>query len=417
MRQTQLFTKTFKESPKGEESINAILLQRGGFIYKEMAGVYSYLPLGLRVLRKIEDIIREEMNNIDGQELLLTILQPKELWQKTGRWDKGIGAEIMYKIEDKSEVGLGPTHEEMLTDIISKFVQSKEDLPFSTYQIQTKFRKEPRAKSGLLRGREFLMKDLYSFHTSEDDFKKYYEVVKQSYHNIYSRCGLKAIITEASGGAFTDDFSHEFQVIAEAGEDIIIYCPKCSFSQDKEIAKVKAGDKCPGCGAKLIKEKSIEAGNIFPLGCKYSKALDAFFTDEKGARQPIVMGCYGLGVSRLMGTVVEAMNDKNGIIWPDEIAPFSVHLIALHGAEKQADKIYKELDQKGIEVLYDDREKAAGEKFAGADLIGIPTRIVVSEKTLEEDSVEIKRRTQEKVEIIKIEEIENKILKQIPKAL
>ncbi len=417
MRQTELFTKTFKENPKDEESINAILLQRGGFIYKEMAGVYSYLPLGLRVLRKIEGIVREEMNNIGGQELLLTVLQPKELWQKTGRWDKGIGKEVMYKIEDKSEVGLGPTHEEMLTDIISKFVKAEDDLPFSTYQIQIKFRKEPRAKSGLLRGREFLMKDLYSFHTSEDDFKKYYETVKQAYQNVYKRCGIEAIITEASGGGFTDGFSHEFQVMAEAGEDVIIYCPKCKFSQNTEVAKLKVGDECPGCGDKLTSEKVIEAGNIFPLGCKYSKALDAFFTDEKGASHPIVMGCYGLGISRLMGTVVEVMNDQGGIIWPDEIAPFNIHLIALHGAEKQADKIYQELVEKGIEVLYDDRDKTAGEKFASVDLIGIPIRIVVSEKTLEKDSVEIKRRAQEKVELIKLENLENEIFKQIPKAL
>ncbi len=411
MRQSQLFTKTYKEAPKGEESINAILLQRGGFIYKEMAGVYSFLPLGLKVLNKISNIVREEMNNINGQEVFMSILQPKELWQKTGRWDKGIGKEVMYKIEDKSEVGLGPTHEEMLTDIVSKYVQSEDDLPFYIYQIQTKFRKEPRAKSGLLRGREFLMKDLYSFHATEKDFTEYYEKVKRAYTNIYKRCGVDAIITEASGGDFTDEFSHEFQVLADSGEDLIIYCPKCSFSQNTEVAKVKAGDKCPECGAELKQAKSIEAGNIFPLGCKYSEALGAFFTDSKGNKKPIIMGCYGLGVSRLMGSVVEALHDKQGIIWPSEVAPFKVHLIALHNAEKQAEEIYKGLVSAGIEVLFDDREgKAAGEKFADVDLIGIPTRIVVSEKTLAQESVEVKQRNQQETKLVKTKDLNNYIV-------
>ena len=410
MRQSKLFTKTYKEAPKGEESINAILLQRGGFIYKEMSGVYSFLPLGLRVLNKISGIVRQEMNNIDGQEVFMSVLQPKELWQKTDRWDKGIGKEIMYKTEDKSEVGLGPTHEEMLTDIVSKYVQSEDDLPFYIYQIQTKFRKEPRAKSGLLRGREFLMKDLYSFHTTEKDFEKYYEKVKQAYIKVYKRCGVEAIITEASGGGFTDGFSHEFQVLADSGEDLIIYCAKCGFSQNTEVAKVKAGDKCPECDTELKQVKSIEAGNIFPLGCKYSEALGAFFTDSKGNKKPIVMGCYGLGVSRLMGTVVEALHDEKGIIWPAEIAPFKTHLIALHGAEEQAEEIYKELASVCIEALFDDREdKAAGEKFADADLLGIPTRIVVSKKTLEQDSVELKQRGEEKTKLVKIKDLKDSI--------
>lgn len=406
MLQSELFTKTYKEKSKGEESVNAVLLQRAGFIYKEMAGVYSFLPLGLRTLKKIENIVREEMNKIAGQEVLMTVLQPKALWQKTDRWAKGIGKEIMYKCKDGIEVGLGPTHEEMLTDIVSKYVRSEDDLPLAIYQIQTKFRKEARAKSGLLRGREFPMKDLYSFHSSEQDFKTYYEKVKKAYLRIFSRCGLQAIITEASGAGFSEGFSHEFQVLSKDGEDTIIYCPGRDFSQNKEISKYKPGQKCPLCGRKLKQGKSIELGNIFPLGCKYSKALGALFTDKKSQRKPIIMGCYGIGISRLMGAVVELYHDKKGIIWPKETAPFKVHLIALHNTKKESDKIYRHLIKAEFETLYDDREgKSAGEKFAEADLIGIPVRLVVSQKTLSKNSVEIKRRDEGKTKLVKISQL------------
>lgn len=400
MKQSQLFTKTLKQKPKGEESINAILLQRAGFVYKEMAGVYSFLPLGLRVLKNVENIIREEMNAIGGQEVHLAVLQPAQLWRKTGRWDKGIGKEVMYKCE-RGELGLGPTHEEMLTDIIKRYVQSKEDLPQYIYQIQTKFRKEPRAKSGLLRGREFPMKDLYSFHANQEDFKKYYEKVKQAYLKIFKRCGLKAIVTEASGGDFTKEFSHEFQILSKDGEDTIVYCPRGDFSQNKEIAKYKEGDKCPVCRAPLKQGNSIEGGNIFPLGVKYSKALGALFTAKDGQRKSIIMGCYGIGISRLMGAVVEVHHDDKGIVWPEGVAPFQAHLIALHGAEQRAEEIYQNLQTQGIEVLFDDRkEKSAGEKFAEADLIGCPLRVVVSEKTLEQDSVEVKKRGEKQTKLI-----------------
>lgn len=410
MRQSKLFTKTQKRAPKGEESVNAILLQRAGFIYKEMAGVYSFLPLGLRVLKKIENIVREEMNKIGGQEVLMTVLQPKALWQKTDRWDKGIGKEVMYKCKEGAEVGLGPTHEEMLTDIISKYVQSEDDLPLAIYQFQTKFRKEPRAKSGLLRGREFPMKDLYSFHASEADFKRYYEKTKRAYLQIFKRCGLKAIVTEASGGDFTKDFSHEFQVLAGDGEDSIVFCPKGDFSQNKEIAKYKAGQKCPVCGQALKQGESIELGNIFPLGCRYSKALGALFADRKGKRKPIIMGCYGIGISRLMGAVVEVHHDKQGIIWPKETSPLEVHLLSLHKTEKESEKIYKSLVSSGIKVLYDDRkDETAGEKFADADLIGIPTRVVVSERTLAKNSVEIKKRAEKKTKLVKIKELQKHV--------
>ncbi len=411
MLQSQLFTKTLKEVPKDEKSINAQLLLRGGFIYKEMAGVYTYLPLGLRVLRKIENIIREEMENIGAEELLMTIFQPKKIWEETGRWSKEIG-EVMYKCkENGKDIGLGPTHEEMITDIVRNFIKSFKDLPRALFQIQTKFRKEPRARSGLLRGREFDMKDLYSFHKSEEDFKKYYEKVKKSYLKIFKRCGLGAIVTEASGAGFTKDFTHEFQVLAEGGEDIIIYCEANHFSQNKGISKFKAGDKCPICKKILKKGKSIEVGNIFPLGTKYSKAMKAYFTDKAGLRKLMIMGCYGLGLGRVMGAIVEIHHDQNGIIWPKTVAPFQVHLIQIENSKivkKASQKLYQDLQKQRIEVLYDDREeKSAGEKFADGDLIGIPTRIVVSEKTLKKDCVEIKKRSEKKTRLVKIKQILN----------
>lgn len=411
MLHSQLFTKTLKGIPKDEKSINAQLLLRGGFIYKEMAGVYAYLPLGLRVLRKIEEIIREEMENIGAEELLMSIFQPKKIWEETGRWSKEIG-EVMYKCkENGKDIGLGPTHEEMITDIVRNFIKSFKDLPRALFQIQTKFRKEPRARSGLLRGREFDMKDLYSFHKSEEDFKKYYEKVKKSYLKILKRCGLEAIVTEASGAGFIKDFTHEFQILAEGGEDIIIYCEANHFSQNKEISKFKAGDKCPICKKTLKKGKSIEVGNIFPLGTKYSKAMKAYFTDKAGSRKLMIMGCYGLGPSRIMGTIVEVHHDKNGIIWPKTVAPFQVHLIQIENSKivkKASQKLYQDLQKQGIEVLYDGREeKSAGEKFADGDLIGIPTRIVVSEKTLTKDCVEIKKRGEKKTRLVKIKQILN----------
>jgi len=408
MLQSQLFTKTKKEAPKDEKSINAKLLLRAGFIYKEMAGAYSYLPLGLRVLRKIENIIREEMENIEGQEILMTVFQPKKLWQETDRWSKEIG-KVMYKCrEDGSEIGLGPTHEEMVTDIVRDYIKSYKDLPLAIFQIQTKFRREPRARSGLLRIREFDMKDLYSFHATEEDFQKYYEVVKKSYLKILNKCGLDGIITEASGAGFITGFTHEFQVLAEGGEDTIIYCPKRDFAQNKEIAKLKEGDKCPICKRRLLQGKSIEVGNIFPLGTKYSKAMRTYFIDKDGKRKLIIMGCYGLGPSRMMGTIVEVHHDKKGIIWPKKVAPFQIHLIQIENSKKvktASEKLYRDLQKRNLEVLYDDRKDTSpGEKFAESDLIGIPYRVVVSEKTLAKKSIEKKQRGEKKIKLIKLEE-------------
>jgi len=406
MLQSELLAKVSKEAPKDEKSVNAQFLTRAGFIYKEMAGAYTYLPLGFRVLRKIENIIREEMENIGGKEILMTIFQPKSLWEETGRWSGGVG-DIMYKCDDEGEIGLGPTHEEMLTDIVRHYVSSYRDLPQYIFQIQTKFRKELRAKSGLLRGREFSMKDLYSFHATKEDFLKYYKRAAAAYMKVFKRCGLSSLMTEASGGDFTKDFTHEFQVLAPGGEDTVIYCPKGHFSRNKEIAgDLRGGQKCPQCTETLKEAKSIEVGNIFPLGEKYSEAMKAYFVDKDGQRKPIIMGCYGIGPSRTMGAIVEIHHDERGVVWPKEVAPFRVHLIQI-GKEKRVAKaakdLYRSLQKQNIEVLYDDREdKTPGEKFAEADLIGIPWRAVISEKTIKKNSVELKERSKKSLRLVKI---------------
>lgn len=408
MRQSELFLKTKKEAPKGEQSANAVFLQRGGFIHKEMAGVYSFLPLGLRVLRKVENIVREEMVKIGGQEMMASVLQPKEIWEKTGRWSGGVGKEVMYKCEQKDgEVGLGPTHEEMFTEIARQFIQSYEDLPLALFQIQTKFRRELRSRSGLLRGREFGMKDLYSFHADEGDFWEFYERAKQAYFRVFQRCGLEPILTEAAGGGFTKTVTHEFQVLAPSGEDEIVYCPNRDFAQNKEIAEKKEGDPCPHCGAPLKKGKAIEVGNIFPLGTKYSEDIGLYYQDREGRKRPVIMGSYGIGTTRLVGTLVEVFNDGKGIVWPKATAPFDVHILALwagsgkdSGIRAAAEKLSAELEAGGFEVLYDDRGVSAGEKLVEADLIGIPWRAVVSEKTLEAGGVELKARAAQKVEIV-----------------
>lgn len=405
MRQSQLFGKTLREAPKDEVAANAKLLERGGFIYKTMAGVYDYLPLGYRALDKINGIIREEVNAIGGQELFLSAFQPKERWQKSGRWEAL--KDIMYQFKDQSgrEVGLATTHEEALAEIALRSVSSYKDLPFSVYQIQTKFRDEPRAKSGLIRGREFLMKDLYSFHADEKDLDRFYKIAQGAYKKIFTRCGLDFYMTEASGGTFTKQFTHEYQVLNEAGEDWILYCPKCRFAQNKEVSTMKEGDKCLKCKSSVKLGRSIEVGNIFKLGTKFSEAFGLYYSDETGRKKPVVMGSYGIGPGRLMATVVETHQDAKGIIWPEKVAPFRVHLLELKSSEskvkKFAEKTYQNLLAKGAGVLYDDRDdKTAGEKFADSDLIGIPWRAVVSEKTLAQKAVEIKRRDSAKSELL-----------------
>src|SRR3989338_487623 len=415
MRQSQLFTKTKKEAPTDEVSKNAEFLVRGGFIHKEMAGVYSYLPLGLRVVKKIENIIREEMGQAGGQEVLLSTLQPKENWEKTGRWND---LDVLYKVTDSSgrESALGPTHEEIIVPILKNYISSYKDLPAAVYQIQNKFRMELRPKSGILRGREFMMKDMYSFHTSAEDFEKFYEKMKDVYKTIFTRAGIGHItyLTFASGGTFSK-YSHEFQTLAPAGEDTIYVDEASSVALNKEVMTDEVLLQLKLNKEKLVEKRAIEVGNIFDLKTKYSKPFDLSFTDQKGAKHVVLMGCYGIGLGRLMGAVVEALADDKGIIWPESIAPFRVHLLAL-GEEaeiaKEADKIYETLIKHGIEVLFDDRaEVSAGEKFADSDLLGIPQRAVVSSRSLKEGGIEIKKRTEEKGKIITLEELIKTCLK------
>jgi len=409
MKQSQLFSKTRKDAPKDEVSLNAQLLIKAGFIDKLSAGIYTFLPLGLRVMKKIENIIRDEMNKIDGQEVLMPALIPKDLWVQTNRWET---FDALFKLTggDEKEYGLGATHEEVISPLMKKFIFSYKELPTYIYQFQTKFRNELRAKSGLMRGREFLMKDLYSFHTSEEDLNDYYEKQKQAYFNIFSRCGLGDIthITYASGGAFSK-YSHEFQTITESGEDIIYICPKCKVAVNKEI--IDEQSVCPECGEKeLEKKKAVEVGNIFQLKTKFSDPFDFKYMDERGEKKPIIMGCYGIGLGRVMGTVAEIFNDKKGLIWPESVAPFKVHLLVLGDKEEvrgSADKLYCDLREKGIEVLYDDRGESAGEKFADSDLIGIPYRVVVSDKTLDENKFELKQRKSNESKLITSEELFN----------
>jgi prolyl-tRNA synthetase len=400
MRQSQLFTRTQKSAPKDEVAINAQLLERGGFVYKNSAGVYSFLPLGWRVVKKISDIIREEMNAAGGQEMLMAALHEKHYLKATGRWDVDVVYKVIAGEEKEPSFNISWTHEELIAEIATKFVNSYKDLPFAAYQIQTKFRHEPRAKSGLLRGREFLMKDLYSFHASEKDLFEYYAKMAEAYKKVFDRCGVKAIYTLAAGGEFTVSNTHEFQVVSDVGEDTIYVCEKCDYAENSEVSKLKDGEKCPKCEGKIEEKKSIEVGNIFPLGTKYSEAFNLKFMTEEGKREPVVMGSYGIGVTRLMAVLVELFNDKNGIIWPETVAPFKVHVLALNGAD--GSHIYADLQKAGIEVLYDDREMSAGEKFAESDLIGIPWRIVVSPKL--GDKLEVKKRTEKDPQIVDIKE-------------
>ncbi len=404
MNYSRLFGKTLRDDPKDEVSINAKLLTRGGFIRKELAGVYNFLPLGLRVLNKIANIVREEMNAIHAQELLLSSLQNKASWEQTNRWDN---FDALFKIQSrhKNEYALGPTHEEVLVPLVKQFVSSYKDLPLALYQIQTKFRDEERAKSGILRGREFLMKDLYSFHADEEDFEKYYEAVKKAYEKVFKRCGLDAIETQASGGTFSK-FSHEYQVIARAGEDEIIYCPDGDYSANVEVATVKEGKECDLGHGPLKKAKAVEVGNIFPLKTKFSDAFNLTFKDSRGNDKKVIMGCYGIGISRLMGVIAEVHNDSKGIVWPKSVSPYDMHLVHIEdpGTEPKVQGFYKKLVQSGIEVLWDDREDvSAGQKFADADLIGIPVRLVVSART--EDKIEWKERTSDKTELLSVGEV------------
>jgi len=412
MRQSHLFTKTRREAPKDETSKNADLLIRAGFIHKMQAGAYAFLPLGERVLAKITDIIRKEMNSIGGQEVELTSLQDKETWQKTGRWDDAVVDNwFKTKLKNDTEVGLGFTHEEPLTLLLKDHIRSFRDLPVYIYQFQKKFRNEKRAKSGILRGREFLMKDLYSFSRTKVEHDAFYAKAKDAYMRIFDQVGLGQITfpTFASGGTFSD-FSDEFQMITDAGEDIIYIDKTVKFAVNEEVLGSISDETLAGAGTsrdKLVPVKAVELGNIFSLGTKFSEPLELYFKNESGENIPVIMGSYGIGVPRLMGAIVEALADDKGLMWPVAVAPFQVHLIMLGGSEGvvgRAEGLYRELTEAGIEVLFDDRDARPGEKFADADLIGIPHRIVIGEK-VPEGQVEYKMRTDAEAKSISIEEV------------
>ena len=413
MKQTQLFTKTRREAPKDEVAKNAQLLIRAGFINKEMAGVYSYLPLGLRVLNKIVNIIREEMDAIGGVELSLTALQDKKVWEASGRWDDNV-LDVWFKTQFKNggETGLGTTHEEPLTNLMKDHIRSFRDLPVYAYQFQTKFSNEVRAKSGIMRGREFLMKDLYSFCRDQEEQQAFYEKAKGAYVKIFDRLGLgdKTYITFASGGSFAK-YSHEFQTLTEAGEDMIYVHEGKKIAINKEVLNDEVLTDLGIKRADLVERKAVEVGNIFNLGTRFSDALDLVYKDEKGKPQSVVMGSYGIGPGRVMGTIVETFADEKGLVWPEAVAPFDVHLVALFDKDgkvkKVADELYAKLIKQGVEVLYDDRDETAGTKFSDSDLIGIPVRYVISEKTLAVDSasggsIEVKNRATGKVLMKKI---------------
>jgi len=411
MRESQLHLKTRKENPQGETSLNASLLIRAGFIEKLTAGVYNFLPLGLRVLNKVEAIVREEMQKLGAEEILLAALHPKKNWQVTKRWQE---FDALFKVKSRfgQEYALGPTHEEIVTPLAKKLISSYRDLPLALFQIQTKFRDEPRPRSGLLRGKEFIMNDLYSFHSQEKDLDVYYEKVKKSYQRIFKKCGLETVITEASGGTFSR-FSHEFQVISPQGEDTIYYCPHCGFARNKEI--IGSLKKCPHCSHPLQKVRGIEVGNIFKLKDKYSRPFNLQFLGKDGKKHYVLMGCYGIGITRLVGVIPEIHHDSAGIIWPPEVAPYLFHLLPLTTGDKKKDKIikqqanllYQKMQKEGREVLYDDRKNISnGEKLVEADLIGLPYRIVISGKTIEGKRMEIKLRKSKEKKIRKISDFD-----------
>lgn len=411
MKQSQLFTKTKKESPADEVSLNAELLIKAGYIYKEMAGAYSFLPLGLRVINKIENIIREEMNNIGGIEMKTTVLQNKEVWEKSNRWDDEV-VDVWFKTKLKNggEVGLSFTNEEAYSNILKQYISSYKDLPIYPYDFKNIFRNETRSKSGILRGREFYWKALYSFSKDEAEHDEFYEKSKIAYKNIFQKVGIGHLtyLTFASGGSFSK-FSHEFQTLTSAGEDTIYIDENKGIAINKEVYTDEVIESLGLKKEDLVENKAIEVGNIFSLGTKFSVPFDLKYKNENGEDKLVVMGSYGLGLTRLMGTIVEVLSDDKGIIWPESVAPFKVHLLALgkdENVKTESEKLYEELNRKGIEVLFDDRSDiSAGEKFADADLIGIPYRVVVSKRSLADGGFEIKKRTEANGKIVSFDEL------------
>lgn len=385
-----------KEIPAGTEAISHQLLLRAGLVNMLTAGVYSYLPLGLRVLNRISNIIREEMNAIDAHELLLPCVHPIDIWKQTGR-DKDLD-EVMIKFQTKRgrEMCLGPTHEEIITQLVKEYIQSYRQLPVTLYQIQTKFRDEMRPRFGIVRACEFIMKDAYSFDRNQKGLDKNYQLMSEAYKRIFQRCGLEFVVVEADSGAMGGDVSQEFMVPAEIGEDIIYRCSSCGFERGETEEK----ETCPKCSGKMDSHPAIELGHIFQLGTKYSQAQGAVFLDEDGKQKPIIMGCYGIGVSRVIAAIIEKHNDAKGIIWPREVSPFDIEVLPLKVDDDESMALAKQyakgLRDAGLEVLVDDRDESPGRKFNDADLIGVPTRVVIGKRTLKEGNVEIKdRRTDE----------------------
>jgi prolyl-tRNA synthetase len=405
MRRSQLFIKTRKEVPADEESKNAQLLIRAGFVHKEMAGVYSYLPLGIRVIENIKQIVREEMDAIGGEEMLLSTLQHPHIWKTTDRWEDD-KVDIWFKaaLGADSEVGFGWSHEEPMARLMAQFISSYKDLPVYTYQFQTKLRKELRAKSGLMRGREFVMKDLYSFSRDRGQHDKFYETITEAYMKIYHRLGIGGITykTFASGGPFSK-FSHEFQTLSPVGEDKIYFHEGEGIAINQEVLTDEVLNDLGIEKQGLVEKTAVEVGNIFTFGSRYSEPLGLFFTDENGVQQPVFMGSYGIGISRLMGLLAEHFADDLGLVWPENVAPYRLYLASLGGSDevkKAADEIYQSLQAAGVAVLYDDRDERPGEKFADADLLGIPYRAVISEKSLAAGGIELKKRAATDTQIV-----------------
>lgn len=390
MRVSQLFTKTSKTVPADEVARNAQLLIRAGYVYKEMAGAYAYLPLGLRVIENIKRIVREEMNSINSNELIMTSLQRKAIWEKTGRWSDEV-VDIWFKtqLQDETEVGLGWSHEEPIVEMMKQYIQSYKDLPASLYQFQTKMRNELRAKSGIMRGREFVMKDMYSFHATAEDLEKYYELTIDAYKRVYDRLGIggDTYVTFASGGAFTK-FSHEFQTICEAGEDTIYLHREKNIAINEEVID-DATQELGVAREELEVVKTAEVGNIFNFGTQKTDEMELYYTDASGQQQSLYIGSYGIGITRVMGVIVEKMSDERGIVWPENIAPYKVYLVSIgEQGVAEADKLYEELTAKGIEVLYDDRDERPGTKFADSELLGIPYRVTVSDRGVQAGTYE-----------------------------
>ncbi len=405
MRLSQTFIKTLREAPKDETAKNGALLTRAGYIHKEMAGVYDFLPLGLRVINNIEDIIRDELNRLGCEEVLMSALQNPEPWEKTGRFsDQEVDIWFKTELSGGGELGLAPTHEEPIIEMVKKYVSSYKDLPFAVYQFQNKFRNELRAKSGILRGREFLMKDLYSFHTTEEDLNRFYAEVEGAYERIFERVGLGDCTYEtfASGGIFSK-FSHEYQTLLPVGEDTIYSNGDYSLVLNKEVFNDEVLAELGADKAEFEETTGAEVGNIFKLMFKYSEPLGLEFTDEDNSAKTVYMGCYGIGVSRLMGVIAEKYADEKGLIWPEAVAPFKYYLVGIGEAGlKRAEELYKGRED---EIIFDDRDIRVGEKFADAELMGIPYRVVISDKTLVSDSAEVTGRLTGQTSLVKLVEL------------